>query len=168
QEGNLQEAFTYYKKKLFVCKHITFKKFLYSYAEHPLYYFHYDPAKKESAVLSGGDRYKHMQVVWFIDLAKEIADMALFELENYEEAQKCYKICEWFLQEQVLRARRPHRSVEASEELQVSIWENQAIAALEMKDFWQARMLYEKIIKRYPNHKQARRGIQQISNYLGY
>ena len=146
----------------------TFKKFLYSYAEHPLYYFHYDPTKKESIVLSGRDRYKHMQVVWFIDLAKKIADMALFELENHEEAQKCYKICEWFLQEQSVRSRRPYRSAETSEKLQVSIWENQAIVALEMKDFWQARTLYEKIIKRYPSHKQARRGIQQISNYLGY
>lgn len=170
QNNELERALEYYQKKLAVCKQAKFKYFLYSYATHPIAYFSYAPDQRDRLVpLSNSGFYKYgaVEVVWLLDLAKKIADIALWELEDYALAQRCYKTCNWFMEPNT-RTRWHHKSKADLETLQLSIWENQALIAFELKDYWQARSLYKKILKVNAKDVTAKRALQQIRNQLGY
>lgn len=170
QDGKSKKAFEFYQKKLNVCMHTSFKNFQYSYGKSPVAYFYYDPEKrKQAAPVNGTGYYKYgaVEVVWLIDLAKKVADMAFWELEELRLAQQYYKTCNYFLQSNS-RIRQHKKTKEELKVFQLDIWEQQALVAYELKDYWQARSLYKKILKTKPDHASVGRALQQIKAQLGY
>lgn len=170
KNGNANKAFEFYQKKLDCCRNTSFKCFQYSYTKQPLAYFCYNPSKRTEATPIGGSRYYKygaLEVVWLLDLAKKIADIAFWELENMALAQQCYKICNSFIPSSN-KTKYYHKSKAELEILQLSIWEQQALVAYELKDYWQAKSLYKKILKIKPEYPSANTALQQIKKQIGY
>jgi tetratricopeptide (TPR) repeat protein len=176
KQGDIEN---YLKNRIQKIENCTCTLFEYGYLQKEGigYYFQYAPDEKNYFRIGHGFReYFRMKIIDFRLEMKQIADFYLFELQNYAKASMFYKKSLDYIKKSLennlwspkISSISPKRDKSLESKIMAEIFESQLIIAMETHDYWQAKALAEKIIKKFPSRSSAYQYLPRIREKMGY